>query len=106
MKRLAPSILIATGLAAAAAGLAAPAYAAPGADTPDITISNYQNNGYKVILNRIGKAPLNECTITSTTPGMPITTPSTLGNHVEYQKVLYTTVYMTLDCTTPHKSGG
>jgi hypothetical protein len=106
MKKFACPILIATGLAAAAAGLAGPASATAGTDTPDVTISNYQNAGYKVILNKIGKNPLNQCTITSTTPGMPITTPSTLGNHVEYQKVLYTTVYMTLDCATPPKTGG
>ena len=91
MKDLALPILVATGLAAAAAGLAAPARAdswehtpptvpfpgsTPSADTAQTVVNNLKSSGYKVILNKIGAGPLDKCTVTSITPGQAIITPS------------------------------
>ena len=52
------------------ASLAAPA---AGHDTAQTVVSNLQSSGYKVILNRVGGAPLDQCTVTSVTPGEPVT---------------------------------
>ena len=46
---------------------------AAGHDTAQTVVSNLQSSGYKVILNRVGGAPLDQCTVTSVTPGEPVT---------------------------------
>ncbi|HSS25944.1 MAG TPA: hypothetical protein VLL82_16465 [Mycobacterium sp.] len=59
-------------------------------------VNNLQVSGYKVILNRVGSAPLNRCTVTSITAGHPITTPVEGGaNSIPVKKLL-----------TPQVSGG
>ena len=67
-------------------------------------MSNYQASGYKVILNRIGTLSLDQCTITSVSPGQAVTTPVTAGAKSINQQVVYTTVYLVADCTHPVKS--
>jgi hypothetical protein len=114
MKDLALPVIVATGLAAAAAGLAAPAHAdfweptpptvpfpgsSPAADNAQIVVNGLQSSGYKVILNRIGAAALEHCTVTSVTPGQPIITPVTAGAKGMTYQTLFTTVYVTADCT-------
>jgi hypothetical protein len=72
-------------------------------DKAQTVVSNLQSNGYKVILNRIGAAPLDQCVVTSVTPGQQITTPVTAGAASVTNQVLFTTVYVTADCTTHTK---
>ena len=61
---------IASGLAAAILGLAAPAEAAPtGPGNAQQTISELQAQGYNVIVNRIGNTPLEAATVVAVRPG-------------------------------------
>jgi hypothetical protein len=58
------------GLAAAIIGLAAPAGAAPtGPGNAQQTINELQAQGYKVIVNRIGTAPLDQAAVVAVRPG-------------------------------------
>jgi hypothetical protein len=119
MKALAVSINVATGMVAAA-GLATPARAdyweptpptvpfsgsTPSSDNAQTVVNNLRSNGYKVILNRFGTASLDQCTVTPVTPGQKVTTPVTAGAKGITDQVLFTTVYVTADCTTPKKPG-
>jgi hypothetical protein len=120
MKKFAVPVVVAAGLAVAAAGLAAPASAdsweptpptspfpgrAPATDSAATVIGNLQASGYKVILTQYGTAPLASCTVPAVQPGQAITSPVTTGAKAVYFVTLYTTVYVTADCTTPPKSG-
>jgi len=59
-----------SGLAAAVIGLAAPAAAAPtGPGNAQQTISELQSQGYTVIVNRIGTAPLAQASVVAVRPG-------------------------------------
>ena len=119
MKNVARPVLLAAGLAAAAAVLAGPARAdswettppttpyAPGAgftDSAQTVVNNFQASGYRVILNRFGTLSLDQCTVTSVSPGQAVTTPVTAGARSINQQVLFTTVYVTADCTHPVSS--
>jgi hypothetical protein len=116
VKVLAIPVMVAAGLAAAAAGLAGSAGAdsweptpptspfpgsAPSTDKADVVVNNLKSSNYRVILNKIGTASLDKCTVTSVTPGQAIITPVTGGAKGITQQVLFTTVYVTADCTTP-----
>ena len=63
--------MIATGaMALAALGLAGAANAAPsGPVTASETVSSLQADGFHVILNKVGTAPLDACSVTSVRPG-------------------------------------
>jgi hypothetical protein len=115
MKHFAALVIVVGGLAASAARTAGAANAdsweptppttpfpgsAPSPDTADAVITRLQNNAYKVILNKVGAAPLDQCKVTSVTPGQQVTTPVTGGGGGINQQVLFTTVYVTADCTT------
>jgi hypothetical protein len=66
--RLAAAMVAAAG--AAAIGLAAPAAAAPtGPGNAAQTINELQAQGYTVIVNRIGTAPLDQATVVAVRPG-------------------------------------
>ena len=76
----------------------------PGSDPTDsaqAVVNNFRSSGYKVILNRIGSLSLDQCTVTSVSPGQAITTPVTAGAKSINQQVVFTTVYVTADCTHP-----
>lgn len=118
MKNPAVTLIAATGLVAAAAGAAAPARAdfweptpptttypgaAPSADNAATVVGNLQASGYKVILTQYGSAPLTHCTVPSVAPGQAIITPVTTGTKSIGYVTLYTTVYVTVDCTAPVK---
>ena len=58
------------GLAAAVIGLAAPASAAPaGPGRAQQTINELQAQGYTVIVNRLGTAPLDQASVVAVRPG-------------------------------------
>jgi hypothetical protein len=70
MKKFGFATIAATALTAGALGLAAPALAAPsGSGNAQDTISSLEDQGYRVIVNRMGAAPLSEATVVSVGEG-------------------------------------
>jgi hypothetical protein len=70
MKRFGFATVIASGLACAVLGLAIPVAAAPaGPGNAEQTISQLRAQGYNVIVNRIGAAPLDQATVVAVRPG-------------------------------------
>ncbi len=70
MKKLGFATVAASALTAAVIGLAAPALAAPsGPGSAEQTISELQSQGYNVIVNRLGSAPLDQATVVAVRPG-------------------------------------
>ena len=71
MKKFAFATVLASGLAAAFIGLASPAGAAPsGPGNAQDTISQLQQQGYNVIVNRIGTTPLDQATVVAVRPDL------------------------------------
>ncbi len=70
MKKFGIATIVAGGLTAAILGLAAPAAAAPtGPGSAQDTINELQADGYNVIVNRIGSAPLDQAAVVAVRPG-------------------------------------
>jgi hypothetical protein len=70
MKKFGFATIVASGLAAAVLGLAAPADAAPsGPGNAQDTISSLQAQGYNVVVNKLGTAPLDRSTVVAVRPG-------------------------------------
>ena len=70
MKKIGLGTLAATALVTAAVGLATTASAAPAGPSPvNTTLSELQMQGYHVIVNRSGTAPLNMCSVNGVRPG-------------------------------------
>lgn len=70
MKSFLLSSLVAGALTAAALGLTATANAAPaGPSTVDATINQLRSQGFDVIVNRVGTAPMEQCTVSAVRPG-------------------------------------
>jgi hypothetical protein len=70
MKKFGFATLVAGALTAAVVGLAAPAQAAPtGPGNAQDVISSLQQQGYNVIVNRIGTTPLDQATVVGVQPG-------------------------------------
>ena len=58
-------LLIQAGIAAAACGMIlAPAAISSAQESPQLTISTLEAQGFDVKVNRIGSAPLNQCVVT------------------------------------------
>jgi hypothetical protein len=95
MKKSTFATLAAAGLAAVTIGLSAPATAAPsGTGSAQDTINDLQANGYKVILNKLSDAPLNQATVVGVRPGKPVIQRVTGSGGDLTDKVLYTPVYV------------
>jgi hypothetical protein len=70
MKKLGFATIVASGLAAAVLGLAAPADAAPsGPGNAQDTISKLEAQGYNVIINHVGSTPLAQASVVAVRPG-------------------------------------
>jgi hypothetical protein len=70
MKKLGFATIVASGLAAAFLGLAAPAVAAPsGPGSAQDTINQLEGQGYNVIVNRVGATPLDQASVVAVRPG-------------------------------------
>ena len=70
MKKFGFAAAVVSGLAAAVIGLAAPAVAAPtGPGDAQQTIDVLRAQGYTVIVNRIGTAPLDHADVVAVRPG-------------------------------------
>jgi hypothetical protein len=74
MKKFLHRSLAAAVLGASALGLTATANAAPaGPSTVDATIDDLRSQGFDVIVNRIGNAPQERCTLGAVRPGQEYT---------------------------------
>jgi hypothetical protein len=98
MKKFAMGAAIVSGLAAAVIGLAAPAVAAPtGPGSAAQTISELQGQGYTVIVNRLGTAPLDQASVVAVRPGQTYSRTDSgvpgAGNDI-YTTVTNKTVYV------------
>ena len=70
MKTFFVTTVTAGALASAALGLAGTATAAPsGPSSVDQTVSQLRSQGYQVIVNRVGAARLDQCTVNAVRPG-------------------------------------
>jgi hypothetical protein len=94
MKAILLGILATLALGAPAAASAAPSGPSTAADT----VQGLQANGYKVILNKVGDAPLEACSVAGVHPGRMITRRTTDSGGDSIDKVVYTTVYVDLLC--------
>ena len=98
MKKFGIAATVVSGLAAAVVGLAAPAVAAPtGPGDAQQTIDVLRAQGYTVIVNRIGTAPLEQADVVAVRPGQTYSRTDTgvpgAGNDI-YTTVTDKTVYV------------
>ena len=86
MKKFGFATIAASALTAGFLGLAAPAMAAPtGTGNAQDTISSLQDQGYKVVVNRLSDAPLNQASVVSVGEGPTFAhTDTNAGNHESY----------------------
>ena len=95
MKKFGLATVLAGGLAAAVIGLASPAEAAPsGPGNAQDTISQLQQQGYNVIVNRIGDTPLDQATVVAVRPGQTHETNDSRGGGSIKTTVTSQTVYV------------
>jgi hypothetical protein len=95
MKRFGYAIVLAGGLAASVIGLASPAVAAPsGPGNAQETISDLQQQGYNVIVNRVGDTPLDQATVVAVRPGQTHDTTDSRGGSSIKTTVTSQTVYV------------
>ncbi len=96
MKKLSIATIAASALAAAVVGLAAPVSAAPsGPGNAQDTISQLESEGYNVIVNRIGSAPLSQANVLAVRPGQTYTQTDSMGvGHDLNTRVTNKTVYV------------
>jgi hypothetical protein len=98
MKKFGVAAALVSGLAAAVIGLAAPAAAAPtGPGDAQQTVDVLRAQGYTVIVNRIGTAPLDKASVVAVRPGQTYSRTDTgvpgAGNDI-YTTVTDKTVYV------------
>jgi hypothetical protein len=102
MKNILLTSLAAGALASAALGLAGTASAAPsGPSSADATVSQLRAQGYTVILNRTGTAPVTQCTVTAVRPGQTFSRTDSGApgaNHDLVTTVMATTVFVDVAC--------
>lgn len=96
-------IVIPVFVAAGACGFAGPAYAAP--TGPDVTraVENLEAQGYNVIVNKVGNAPLDQCAVRGVRPGqtyerMESDVPGPRGHMGITTIVTGKTVYLDVSC--------
>jgi hypothetical protein len=83
---------------ALAVGLPAGAQAAPsGIGSAQDTVNELEDNGFRVVLNKMGTGPLDHCTVDSVRPGETVIRPVQNGSALVNQ-IVYQTVYLTAKC--------
>lgn len=95
MKKFGYATVLAGGLAAAVIGLASPAVAAPsGPGNAQDTITSLQQQGYNVIVNRVGDTPLDQATVVAVRPGQTHETTDSRGGGSVNTTITSETVYV------------
>jgi hypothetical protein len=95
MKKFTFATIAAAGLAAVTIGLSTPADAAPsGPESAQDVINSLQAKGYRVILNKLSDAPLDQATVVDIRPGRTVTERVTGSGGNLVDKVLYTLIYV------------
>jgi hypothetical protein len=94
--------VLATGaLASAALGLAGSANAAPSGPSVDATVNQLRAEGFKVIVNRVGTAPPDQCSLNAVRPGQTFSRTDSgvpgAGNDI-VTTVTSQTVYVDVTC--------
>lgn len=90
---------VGTGLAVGALTLAGPAAAAPGGSgSAQQTIKQLEDEGYRVILSRVGTGSIKDCNVKAVRPGREITELKNTRRGNTEERVRYTTVYVDLAC--------
>lgn len=75
------------------------AAAAPsGGNSVQDTASELESTGHKVILNKVGSAPVDQCVVTAVRPGRDVTELRRNQRNQTVERVLYTTVYVDVSC--------
>jgi hypothetical protein len=98
MNRLVLAALAGGAFVALDLGLPVGAQAAPsGIGSAQDTVHELENNGFKVVLNKMGTGPLDHCTVDSVRPGETVTRPVQNGGELVNQ-IVYQTVYLTAKC--------
>jgi hypothetical protein len=88
----------ATAAVALAVGLPASAQAAPsGVGSAQDTVNELENNGFNVVVKKIGAGSLDHCTVDSVRPVGPVIRPVQNGTELVNQ-IVYQTVYLTAKC--------
>jgi hypothetical protein len=83
---------------ALAVGLPTDAQAAPsGVGSAQDTVNELEDNGFSVVVKKIGAAPLDHCTVDSVRPVGPVIRPVQNGTELVNQ-IVYQTVYLTAKC--------
>lgn len=73
--------------------------AAPsGARSVTDTVSSLEAQGFKVIVNKVGHAPLDQCTVGNIRQGQDVTELKQNKRHQTVERVKYTTVYIDATC--------
>ena len=99
MKMTALATIALSGFATFMIAAAQPAVAAPaGPDSVQDTVNRLESNGYKVILTKVGTAPLEQCTVSGVRPGREVTEFRQNQRDQTVERVLYTTVYVDASC--------
>ena len=101
MKNLLVTTFAAGVMATAALGLATQATAAvpPGPSNVTSTVNALEAQGYNVILNRVGTAPMSECKVGSVRPGHEVTrTDSGFPGDTLTTAVISKTVHVDVEC--------
>ena len=102
MTKLPITAVIAGTLSAAALTVAAAAAAAPsGPSSVDQTVNQLKADGYIVIVNKVGAAPVDQCTVAAVRPGQTYsrTDSGTPGAHDDlHTTVTGKTVFVDLAC--------
>jgi len=98
MKKITIAATTAAALSAAVLGLAAPALAAPTGDNADQTISQLEDQGSRVIVNRESSTPLSDASVVSITRGADVrqSIPNATPNGDGTRSVSGQTVYVTV----------
>jgi hypothetical protein len=83
---------------ALAVGFAASAQAAPsGIGSAQDAVNELEDNGFNVVVKKVGAAPLDHCTVDSVRPVGPVIRPVQNGTDLVNQ-IVYQTVYLTAKC--------
>jgi hypothetical protein len=99
MKKYVAATLTAGALASAPLVLAGVAAAAPtGPSTVDQTVRTLEASGYNVIINKMGAAPMSECTVSAVRPGQTHSTTDSRGGGSLKTTVTSETVYVDVVC--------